>query len=129
MREMNLTYPVNPRAGRGRARALYRTVVLLGLLSAFSLIPAHADVELPAGRYHESTDDLTVTTVGGIVTLKRTWYDKAWHLNRAWNPLKLTYDSLDGSLKSIERNGDVYKKTNAEGTLFRFDARLTITMT
>lgn len=117
-----------PPLGEGQGMRGLGALLLL-ILSVFYVGAIHADVELPAGQYFETTDDLQVKVLGGHVKVARTWYDKAWHINRAWNPLKLTYDSLDGSLKSIERNGDVYKKTNAEGTLFRFDARLTITAT
>jgi len=42
------------------------------------------------------------------VSAKRTWYQGAWHFGRAWAPLRFTYDSLDGSIKTIVRNGDTF---------------------
>ncbi len=89
---------------------------------------AHAEVELPSGQYHHTVDDLSVKVMGGKIVAQRTWYRKQWHFNRAWNGLSIEYDDLDGSVKSVERNGDAYVR-NADGSRFVFDLRKSILKT
>ena len=103
--------------------------VLLFLSLLLSGAAAHAAVELPTGYYHQSTDDLVVKVLGGHVRLKRTWYEGEWHFTRAWNALSFEYDALDGSVKRIERNRDVYTRSANDPDLFFFDARLTVRKT
>lgn len=108
------------------ARFVALSALVLGLLLGGSVV--RAEVIFISGEYHETVGDLEVKVLGGFVQVQRTWFQGRWHFNRAWNPLKFQYDNLDGSLKAIERNGDVFKKANGEGTLFTFGKRRSITV-
>jgi len=66
---------------------------------------------IPDASYTEDRDDLSVKVMGGNIVIRRAYFDKQWHVNRAWAPLKLTFDSIDGSVKEISRGSDVYRKT------------------
>lgn len=100
--------------------------LVLGLCLLAAAPLANADVELPRGQYYENVNDLTVKVLGGQVSSKRTWYGNQWHFNRSWNALQFTFDNLDGSVVSIDRNGDVYVK---KGATFVFGTRNTIVAT
>ena len=71
----------------------------------------------PNGIVHESAEDLRVKVLGGRVTIIRTWSVEnvatgggKWYFNSAWVDLPSTYDSLDGSVKSINRLDSQYDK-------------------
>ncbi len=104
-------------------KVLKLSLVLSFLFSTSNLF---AEVELPVGRYHQTTDDLVVKVKGGYVTAKRTWYDGQWYFNRAWTNLTFEIDSLNGSVKNITRNGEVYTRPANSGTVYNFDERKTI---
>lgn len=95
----------------------------LGLIVCLfgSIATTHAEVRLPHGEFLDATEDLKVKVLGGFVSMTRTWDKGQWHFNPVWSQLKFTYDSLDGSVKSIDRVGAEYKKTTP-GT-FVLDAR------
>jgi YD repeat-containing protein len=104
--------------GPGNALSAVRAVlaVLTVLALATLAAPAHAGrLEMPQGRYLDTTVDLQVKVLGGKVRMRRTWGDGQWHFNRAWNDLRFTHDSLNGEVLSIERNGEVF--TRAGGSL------------
>src|SRR6266403_1736177 len=89
-----------------RCPAEFLLRVALALLASMPL--AQAEVRLPAGEYTETVEDLKVKVLGGYVTVSRSWTDGRWYVNPAWTDLILTYDSLDGSVKGIERAGTIY---------------------
>jgi RHS repeat-associated protein len=89
-------------------------------------LSAHGQVELPHGQFFLNRDDLLVKVMGGQVGVKRTWYRNQWNFNRAWNPLQFTFDSLDGSVKAIVKNGDQFDK---KGGLYAFGNRQVIQAT
>src|SRR5713226_6983159 len=82
---------------------------------------------IPTTDYSEDHDDLSVKVMGGQIVIRRAYLDKQWYLNRAWAPLKLTFDSIDGSVKEISGLSNVYKKT-ADG-VYTFGKRLYIRQT
>ena len=108
---------------------------LLGMagLCLSVILSVHAEVQLPHGQFHFTTTDLQVKVLGGYASVKRTWYDKRWQINRAWNSLKLTYPSsgsaLIGVYASIERNGDLYKPADGDANLYVFDTKKRIRKT
>jgi YD repeat-containing protein len=94
-------------------------LVLLALICASA--PAAAEVRLPDGEYYAAVEDLSVKVMGGYVTASRSWFRNRWYFNAAWAPLAFTYDSLDGSVKAIERAGWRYERTPSG--VFVFGAR------
>lgn len=85
----------------------YFSIIFLCLsLSPFG----HAEVRLPHGEYHLNVTDFQVKVLGGYVSVQHNWYENKWHHNHFWNNLQLEYDSVNGSVISIDRNGDVYRK-------------------
>jgi RHS repeat-associated protein len=101
---------------------------LLGLLALLlSALPARAEVRLPDGDYYVAMDDLSVKVMGGYVTVSRSWFRNRWHFNSAWAQLRFAYDSLDGSIKSIDRAGWGYERSGPG--VFVFDARNSIRAT
>lgn len=96
--------------GVAAAVTIYAIVLLMAV--AFAGI-ARADVRLTDGSYHETTRDLSVKVLGGYLNLDRTWMDRKWYFNRRWAPLVLHHDSVDGSVKAVERNGDEYTRPSA----------------
>src|SRR5712692_1550661 len=82
---------------------------------------------MPTTDYSEDHDDLSVKVMGGQIVIRRAYMDKQWYANRAWAPLKLTFDSIDGSVKEISGLSNVYKKT-ADG-VYTFGKRLYIRQT
>src|SRR5713226_6592627 len=82
---------------------------------------------MPTTDYTEDHDDLSVKVMGGQIVIRRAYMDKQWYANRAWAPLKLTFDSIDGSVKEISGLSNVYKKT-ADG-VYTFGKRLYIRQT
>jgi len=100
---------------------------LFGFLSLLVILlfsPAHADVQLPEGYYFETTVDLNVKALGGSINAERTWFQGKWYFNRSWEDLIFEYDSIDGSIASITRGEDEYKKN---GAIFAFGSIRTIT--
>ncbi len=86
-----------------------------------------AEVRLPNGEYTESTDDLKVKVLGGFVTVARSWTNGRWYINPAWADLKLTIDSLDGSVSALDRAGSIYERSG--NGIFIFDKRFFIQTT
>lgn len=119
--------------GQMKKLLLCLLVIATGVFS----LPLSAEVQLTSGKYYETVEDLRIKVLGGFVLVNRTWFDGRWQLNRRWNPLILHYDNLliihhntlNSSLRSIERNGDTYERADSAGTVFRFDKRKTITVT
>jgi len=94
-------------------------LLLLALICACA--PARAEVRLPDGEYYTAVEDLSVKVMGGYVSASRSWFRNRWYFNAPWAPLTFTYDSLDGSVKAIERAGWRYERTPSG--VFVFDAR------
>ena len=74
-------------------------------------------VSQPNGVVHEAVEDLRVKVLGGWVTIARTYAVEnvvlgggKWYFNAAWADLQFTYDSLDGSVRSINRLDSQYDK-------------------
>lgn len=106
----------------------YLLSALLALLALLlSALPARAEVRLPDGDYYAAMDDLSVKVMGGYVTVSRSWFRNRWYFNSAWAQLKFTYDSLDGSIKSIDRAGWGYERSGPG--VFVFDERNSIRAT
>jgi RHS repeat-associated protein len=61
-------------------------------------------------RYDEPTPDLVIKVLGGTLVVQRSFYEGRWYLNQNWAPLTITYDSFDGSVKSIARGRALYNK-------------------
>lgn len=102
-----------------------RAVLLLVL--AACVFPAAAQqttrqVSLPNQDYTESTVDLAVKVLGGVVEIRRTWAWGRWYLNNKWADLQLQPDAL-GGIKSISRAGRVYSRQGAHGGAYSFDER------
>ena len=77
------------------------------ILSLLIALPAHAATPV---RYDEPTPDLIVKVLGGTLVVQRSFYEGRWYLNQNWSPLTITYDSFDGSVKSIARGRALYNK-------------------
>jgi RHS repeat-associated protein len=106
-----------------------RFAPLLGLLLLALASLTHAAVDPTDGTYRTSVVDLSVKVPGGMVSWSRNYERNAWQFTPAWAALKFTLDSVDGSVARIDRAGDDYEKIAADGSLFRFDERLTIART
>src|SRR5713226_4081377 len=84
----------------------------LGAIHAQSVsITPGTSTPMPTTDYSEDHDDLSVKVMGGQIVIRRAYMDKQWYANRAWAPLKLTFASIDGSVKEISGLSNVYKKT------------------
>ena len=68
----------------------------------------HAAVSQPNGEYREEVEEFRVQAIGGAVRVVRDYVFDRWQVNARWNPLKFTYDNLDGSVKTIEINSAVF---------------------
>ncbi len=90
---------------------------------------AWAAVDPTDGSYRTEVVDLSVRVPGGMVSWSRNYERGAWQFAPAWSKLAFTLDAVDGSVQRIERAGDAYEKVAQDGSLFRFDARLTISKT
>ena len=114
----------------GRAFKLVTIALLLALpWSGTAAAPFVGAPEHTSGDYVETTVDIRVKVMGGDVAIERTWRDGAWHLNRHWAPLAILRDAADGSITSIERNGDAYEPSANDPDLFRLGKRRTIVAT
>ncbi|MBD8528306.1 hypothetical protein IFO71_21380, partial [Pseudoxanthomonas sp. CAU 1598] len=109
-----------------RFPALIRFAALLLLALGYT---ASAAVDPTDGSYRTSIVDLSVKVPGGMVSWSRNYERNAWQFTPAWSKLKFTLDDLDGSVLRIDRAGDEYDKVASDGSLFRFDARMTIAKT
>jgi RHS repeat-associated protein len=103
-------------------RALVATFFLLLLCASVG-----AEVRLPNGEYTETNEDLKVKVLGGFVTVARSWTNGRWYVNPAWADLNLTFDSLDGSVKALDRAGSIYERSG--NGVFIFDNRFFISTT
>ena len=102
-------------AGRGWCglqRSIRHALALLLLALICASAPARAEVRLPDGEYYTAVEDLSVKIMGGYVSASRSWFRNRWYFNAAWAPLSFTYDSLDGSVKAIERAGWRYERSD-----------------
>jgi RHS repeat-associated protein len=84
-------------------------------------IAANSEVRLPNGEYTTTVEDLKVKVLGGYVTIARSWTNGRWYINPDWASLKFTFDSLDGSVKGIERAGTIYERASAGLYLYKVD--------
>jgi large repetitive protein len=101
-----------------RTRLFAHLILLLFLLLPLGVTHAESasiapgtTSPMPTTEFVEDHDDLAVKVMGGQVAIRRAYMDKQWYANRTWVPLKLTFDSIDGSVKEISRLGNVFKKT------------------
>lgn len=102
--------------------------VFAGLIAGWlgGVSTAHAQqVLLPNQEYTETRTDLSVQTVAGLVSIRRTWTAGKWYLNPAWANLRFINDPLGGVL-AVERAGSVYERTGSDaaqagGRIYRFD--------
>lgn len=60
--------------------------------------------------YTEPHDDLSVKVLGGKVTIRRSFADSTWQSNYNWTTLKFSYDSFDGSVKTVTRGRSEYTR-------------------
>ena len=103
--------------------ARLRQVMAVGMLTAMVAFtihpsPAHsATVGQPNGTLSEAVNDLNVKVLGGWVSVSRSWLVDSvitgggkWYFNTGWADLRFTLDSLDGSVKSINRLEAVFSK-------------------
>ncbi|MFO1323087.1 MAG: RHS repeat-associated core domain-containing protein [Burkholderiales bacterium] len=97
---------------------------IVSLAFALLAVPAIAEVRLPNGEYTETTEDLRVKVLGGYVSVARTWTNSRWYVNPAWADLQFTYDSLDGSVKAIDRAGSIYERSG--NSIYIFEKRFFI---
>jgi RHS repeat-associated protein len=88
-------------------------------------------VQVPNGYYTESREDMRVKVLGGHVVLRRTYWNRdinktagEWVFNPAWVDLKFTLDSIDGTVKTIDRGGQIYERSG--GDLYVLDKRFFI---
>ena len=96
----------------------FRGLVFVALsLLAFGTSVSAATIKQPNGSVVDSNEDLRVKVLGGWVAIARSWgVDNVatgggkWYFNPAWAELKFTFDSLDGSVKSIRRLDAAYVK-------------------
>lgn len=94
------------------------TTAMLGILA---LVAPHAILAADGGGaigsgvapvvFHEPLPDLEVKVLGGKITVQRSFAENRWHPNYNWLPLKLTFDTIDGSVKSITRGKAEFTKT------------------
>lgn len=108
-----------------RGRAWWAFAFLVAVLEAIA--PAEAEVRLPNGEYTETQDDLRVKVLGGYVTVARSWTNGRWYVNPAWADLRLTFDSLDGSVLAIDRAGSIYERSG--NGVYIFDKRFFVKST
>ncbi|MBI3560334.1 MAG: RHS domain-containing protein [Gammaproteobacteria bacterium] len=101
---------------------LVRTAAGLAALFFSGIVFAAAPV-----RYDEPGPDLVVKVLGGKLIVQRSFYEGRWYLNQNWAPLSITFDSFDGSVKSIERGRATY--TRLAPGVFRDNAYYTIRQT
>jgi len=66
-------------------------------------------VSLPNQDYQETTQDLVVKVLGGVVQINRTWSYGKWYLNPRWSDLILLPDPLDG-VQALARGDQIYTR-------------------
>ena len=105
-----------------------RKIIAIILLNIAILIStaSFADIEPTSGRYIESNTDMSIKIIGGHLTWERSYRDRQWRFNRSWESLFLTHNVATGSVESIRRADDIYKKLDSAGTTFKFGKRRTI---
>lgn len=79
----------------------------------------------PNQEYTEASTDLTIQTLAGPVSIRRTWIAGQWYLNPAWANLRLIPDPIGGVL-AVDRAGSIYEQTGSDATseggrIYRFD--------
>ncbi|MES2740714.1 MAG: RHS repeat-associated core domain-containing protein [Pseudomonadota bacterium] len=87
---------------RSRARWLARCVLALGLIVGAAATqaaesPNGAQVTVPNGYLHITTDDLKVQSGGGAVSWTRSWNGREWKFNPQWESLSQSWKNLTGS--------------------------------
>ena len=100
-----------------RGHAWLCVVVLLCLsasVHAVSLAPS-----IPPVVYTESYEDFRVKVLGGFIVIQRTFSEGKWQPNYNWANLQFTFDSFDGSVKTITRGKAEYTKTGPGVYSFR----------
>ena len=118
---MNLKHPrPSPAKSPPNTASALVFAVLFALAMFFAYqapVFAAPSISQPNGIVHESAEDLRVKVLGGWVSIARTWAVEnvatgggKWYFNAAWADLQFTYDSLDGSVKSINRLDSQYDK-------------------
>ena len=68
-------------------------------------------VKLPNAEYVQSSVDMQVKVLGGSIALERYWGNGKWYLNPTWANLRLISDSLDESIKTVDRAGTLFART------------------
>jgi RHS repeat-associated protein len=76
------------------------------------------EVSLPNGAFYQRVIEMDVKVMGGDVVLWRQYVDGRWQINPNWNPLRFGFDALDGTVRTIDRNGAVF---NRSGNAWVFD--------
>ena len=95
------------------AQCLCTLALLLSPLTSHAI----GEVRQPNQEYVESSVDLSVKTLAGQVTIRRTWSRGQWYINYAWADLKFTRDPLDNSIKGIDRGGSYFERTGSSSAV------------
>jgi RHS repeat-associated protein len=106
-------------------QSLFRCLLAIGALttSAAYAGTAFQSSDLARAVYQEPQEDLRVKVMGGAVVIQRSFVDGGWHPNLTWKKLEFTFDNLDGSVQTIDRNGIKYERTGSNVYNARADFR------
>jgi YD repeat-containing protein len=103
-----------------------KLTTILFTLAVLIATTTYAGIEPTSGRYIESKTDLSIKVIGGQLKWTRNYRDRQWRFNRAWESLIIKYDAATGTVDSIQRANDPYKKLDSAGTIFKYGKRSTI---
>jgi hypothetical protein len=100
------------------AQSIARCIsLILGILTltlsitsqAGSLLPILSKDAYPVS-YQTPTPDLSVKVWGGSIVIQTGYADAGWYPNLNWLPIKIVYDSVDGTVKTLTRGHSDYSK-------------------
>ena len=87
-------------------------LVMMGSLSALPAAVAAVPPAVPATPviYEPGQVDMKLKVKNGEIVIRHGYFEGVWYANLDWMPLKLSYDNLDSSIKSITRSQTDYDK-------------------
>lgn len=97
-------------------RAVTAVLLLNCFIPAVSQANTEVNILFPNGEYAERTEDMRVAALGGEVRLDRTWQNSRWYINPLWSNLRFVSDSIDNSIKVIDRAGTLYTRSGNSDT-------------